>query len=96
VVPVCVVTKDVVDVELVVVELSPVKFWRVDEPLTRRLVKVPRVPVKALAVSDPMVPLFAKKLVVDAVVAKKVDEVALVTLTVVPKILVEKKFVVVA
>jgi hypothetical protein len=39
-------------VELVVVELSPVKFWRVDEPVTKRLESVvcpevtPRVPGK--------------------------------------------------
>lgn len=78
-------------VAAVPVAFRKVKFWRVLDPVTTRLVRVPRV-----AVSDPTVPLFAKKLVVLAVVAKKVDEVALVTFTVVPNILVEKKFVVVA
>ncbi len=37
-----VVAKRLVEVEVVVVEFDPVKFWRVDEPFTRRLAKVPR------------------------------------------------------
>jgi hypothetical protein len=100
VVPVCVVTKDVVDVELVVVAFNPVKFCKVLDPVTRRFESVVNpdvtlsVPVKlaaeemvwplmrpevmAPAVSEPMVPVFAKKFVVDAVVAKKVVVVAFV------------------
>jgi hypothetical protein len=62
-----------VEVALVVVELRAVKFWRVDEPLTLRFANVPR-PVD---VKSPPLPVVKKRLVVDAVVAKRFVVVAL-------------------
>ncbi len=52
---------------------TKVRFWRVVELLTRRLVRVARLPVRV-----PMVAEFEKRLVVEAVVAKRVVVVALV------------------
>lgn len=49
------------------------KFCRVDDELARRLKKVPR----PLDVKLPPVPVVKKRLVVDAVVAKKLVVVAL-------------------
>ena len=51
------VAKRDVEVEFVVVELSPVKFWRVDDPDTRRLAREER-PVEVMV---PRYPLFAEK-----------------------------------
>jgi hypothetical protein len=55
------------------VEFIAVKFWRVDEPLTLRFANVPR-PVD---VKSPPLPVVKKRLVVDAVVAKRLVVVAL-------------------
>ena len=69
------------------VELSAVKFWSVEEPVTRRLPRVPRpVVVRVLPPSErapvmvvaPRYALVAKRLVEEAVVAKKFVEVAFV------------------
>jgi len=64
----------VVVVALVVVALIPVKFWRVEEAFARKLVAVTR-PVEVML---PPLKIEAKRLVLLAVVAKKVVEVALV------------------
>jgi hypothetical protein len=69
-----VVAKKLVVVAFVLVEFSAVKFWRVLEPVTRRLARVPR-PLKNVV---PKVANVEKRLVLDAVVAKKFVEVALV------------------
>jgi hypothetical protein len=71
--------KKLVEVELVVVELSPVKFWRVEEPYERRFP----------AVTDPKVELpafntVAKRLVELAVVVKKLVLVLLVVVELIP------------
>ena len=69
-----VVAKLFVVVALVEVELSAVKFWRVEEPFTRRLARVPRplmnVVPKFAAVANIFVELavVAKRLVVVALV----------------------------
>ena len=60
-------------VAAVVVELTAVKFWRVEEALAKRLVKVPRPEEVKL----PPVPVVKNKLVVEAVVEKREVEVAL-------------------
>ena len=106
------VEKSEVEVELVEVEFKKVMFWKVEEALTRRLFKVPRPPVKAVAkllVEDEVVkvPLVAKKLVVVAEVPVALTKVKFwrvelplrrrfVRLPVVPNKLVEKKLVEVA
>jgi hypothetical protein len=89
------VVKKLVEVALVEVELIAVKFWRVDEPLTKRLERVAkppvavRVPVKLAAleivwplilpeVIKPVLRAVEKRLVEEALVAKKEVEVALV------------------
>lgn len=76
-------------VAFVVVELRPVKFWNVEDPVAKRLERVVRplvtfnVPVRLaraeivwplmvpFAISDPVVKFVEKRLVDDAVVAKK-------------------------
>ena len=68
-----VVLKRFVVVALVPVAFTKVKFWRVEEPLTRRFESVPRPPEKL-----PVVREVEKRLVLDAVVAKEAVEVALV------------------
>ena len=83
VVPVRFVAKKLVEVELVVVLLSPVKFWKVDDAVARRLVVV-RVPVR---VRFPPVPIVKNEFVEDAVVEKK-----LVVVAEVPVALVKVKF----
>ena len=54
---------------MVVVELTAVKFWRVVEPVTRRLPRVarPELLIRVLMIFV-IVPLVAKKLVVVALV----------------------------
>ena len=69
-----VVAKIEVEVAFVVVELRAVKFWRVEEPETRRLANDPS-PVEVKA---PDVKLVADRLVKAPVVAKKLVEVELV------------------
>ena len=69
-----VVAKLFVVVALVEVELSAVKFWRVEEAFTRRLVKVP----KPEEVMFPALRIEAKRFVEEAVVEKSVVVVALV------------------
>jgi hypothetical protein len=88
-----VVEKRLVVVALVLVALRAVKFWRVDEPLSKRLERVAkppvavRVPVKLAAleivwplilpaVMRPVLRAVEKRLVLEAVVAKKLVEVA--------------------
>jgi len=72
-VPARFVAKRFVEVALVVVLFAPVKFWRVVEPVTRRLESTP-VP----NVTDPKAAFVAKRLVEEAVVAKKLVVVAFV------------------
>ena len=60
-------------VAAVPVAFTKVKFWRVDEALAKRLVKVPRPEEVKL----PPVPVVKNKLVVEAVVEKREVEVAL-------------------
>ena len=43
------------------------KFWRVDDELRRSVLRVAVLAVRALAVSEPIVPTLEKKLVLDAV-----------------------------
>ena len=74
-----VVAKSDVVVAFVVVEFSPVKFCRVDDALTRRLVAV----TKPEEVRLPPVPTVKKRFVVEAVVAKRLVEVALVVVPIV-------------
>ena len=62
-----------VEVAFVVVEFNAVKFWRVLEPVLNRFESVARPPEKL-----PKLAVVAKRLVVDAVVAKKLVEVAFV------------------
>jgi hypothetical protein len=62
------------EVAFVVVELSPVKFWNVDEAYARIL----------FAVKPPTVARFANKLVVLAVVAKRAVVVAFVVVAFTP------------
>ncbi len=69
----------VVEVELVVVELRPVKFWRVEEPLARKLLAV----MRAVDVRLPPLPVVKNRLVDEAVVAKKLVVVAEVPVAVV-------------
>jgi hypothetical protein len=102
-----VVAKRLVEVALVEVELRAVKFWRVDEPVTRRLERVVRplvtlrVPVRLAAleivwpfiVPEVMLPVLReveKRLVEEAVVAKK-----LVVVAEVPVALVKRRSVIV-
>jgi len=66
-----VVAKRLVEVLLVVVEFTPVKFWRVDEPVTRRLLAVNR-PVDEM---EPKVPFVANKFVEVAFVVVEFDAV---------------------
>jgi hypothetical protein len=47
-------TARLVVVALVVVEFEAVKDWKVDEPLSKRLLNVPRIEV-----SDPIMPVLA-------------------------------------
>ena len=54
-------TYRVVEVALVVVELTAVKSWRVEEPVRSRLIKVPRPEVKL-----PIVAVLARNSVVEA------------------------------
>jgi hypothetical protein len=70
-------------VALVPVAFTKVKFWRVEEPLTKRFWNVP-VP---LEVKFPPVPVVKKRLVLEAVEAKKFVVVALV-----PVALIKVKF----
>ncbi len=62
------------EVALVVVLFSAVKFWRVDEPATKRLASVPNPLMKVF----PSLAFVEKRLVDDAVVAKNEVEVAFV------------------
>ena len=82
-----VVAKLFVVVAAVPVAFTKVKFWSVEEPVTRRLPRVPRpVVVRVLPPSErapvmvvaPRYALVAKRLVEEAVVAKKFVEVAFV------------------
>ncbi len=73
VVPKRFVEKKLVVVAAVPVAFTKVRFWRVEEELTRRLLRVMR-----FVVSEPMAAALAKKFVVEAVVVKSVVEVALV------------------
>ena len=86
-----------VDVELVVVLFTPVKFWRVEEPVTRRFGTVRR-PVEVMAPVKRLVkvPVVAKRLVVVADVPVALPKMRLVKFALVPKRLVAKKLVVVA
>lgn len=68
-----VVEKRLVVVALVPVAFAKVKFWRVDEPLRRRLEKVERP-----AVSEPMLAEVEKRLVLEAVPEKSAVVVAFV------------------
>ena len=68
-----VLVKKLVEVLLVVVEVSPVKFWSVLEPFERSVAAV-----TAPSVALPALRMVAKRLVELAVVAKKFVEVALV------------------
>jgi hypothetical protein len=77
------VTAKLVVVALVVVERSPVKFWRVVEPLARIV----------CAESAPMEPDCAERLVEDALVAKVLVEVLLVIVALVPRRLVNSALV---
>ncbi len=77
-----VVAAKLVEVALVEVEFKAVKFCKVLEPLTRRLAKVPR-PVE---VRLPPLAVLKKRLVEEAVVAKKEVEVALVEVEKVAKV----------
>jgi hypothetical protein len=61
-----VVEKKLVEVELEVVELRAVKFWRVEEPLTKRVAST----------AAPVVKFVDERLVEEAVVLKKLVEVA--------------------
>jgi hypothetical protein len=104
-----VVEKSVVEVALVVVELRPVKFCKVDEPSERRFPNVPRLatvrePVKLAAedivwpfikpeVTVPRFELVANKLVEEAVPEKMFEVVALPNVTVPRLAVVEKRFV---
>ena len=74
-----VVAKKLVLVLLVVVLLIPVKFWRVEDPYERRLAAVtdPKVELPALRT-------VAKRLVEEAVVLKKLVEVPLVVVLLIP------------
>ena len=67
-----VVEKKLVVVALVPVALAKVKFCRVDEPLSKRLAKVP----SPVDVKLPPFPVVKKRLVEDAVVEKKLVVVA--------------------
>ena len=67
------VEKKLVEVELVVVDCKPVKFWRVDEPYDSKVAEV-MAPVEML----PKVPVVAKRLVLLAVPVKKLVEVLFV------------------
>jgi hypothetical protein len=89
-----VVAKKLVEVELVVVELFPVKFWKVEEPRVRMLAKVPM----PLEVIDPPFALVKKREVLDAEPERRVPRFALlenrfVELAVVAKLLVEVELV---
>ena len=68
-----VVLKKFVVVALVPVALTKVKFCKVEEALTRRLVKLPVPPevILLVRVSVPPEPVVKKRLVVEAVPAKK-------------------------
>ena len=66
-------------VALVTVALRAVTFWSVVEPVTRRFAKVARpVSVREATVSVPIVPVWAKRFVEEAVEAKRAVEVLLV------------------
>lgn len=68
------VAKREVEVAFVDVLFNAVKFWRVLEPVTRRLARLPSPLMKVL----PKVAKVPKRFVEDAVVAKKLVVVALV------------------
>ena len=68
-----VVVKRLVEVALVPVALMKVKFWRVLEPLSKRLAKVP----SPVAVKLPPFAVVKNKFVEEAVVEKRLVEVAL-------------------
>jgi len=96
------VAKVLVEVLLVVVAFVAVKFWRVDDPVARMFAEV-RVPVRVSLVPREFVKerVFAKRLVEVAEVVVLFVAMSDVTVRaemfpVVPKRLVEKKFVVVA
>ena len=93
-----VVAKSVVVVALEVVLLTPVKFWKVEEPLESRLPKVPRVetvsePVK-LAALEIVWPLIKPEVVM--VLAVKLPMLPLVEKRLVEEAVVLKMLVVVA
>ena len=66
-----VVAKNEVLVLLVVVEFNPVKFWKVDEPYESKV-----APVMLPRVAFPALSTVAKRLVEEAVVAKRLVVVA--------------------
>jgi len=86
----------VVVVALVVVELSAVKFWRVVDPVSKRLERevnpesTERVPVRLVIepsvcpLIKPEVMVVAKRFVVEATVANKVVVVAFVVVALTP------------
>ncbi len=70
------VPKKLVEVAEVPVAFRKLKFWRVEEPVTRSSERLVRPPLIEPTVRAPKLALAEKRLVEEAVVAKKLVEVA--------------------